>query len=102
VLCRSPDEALGRLAALRGPVRQRTPRRVLKRRVNLARVRQVLSVEWRRIDPRTIELALRTSSGLYIKELISGDQDRTRPSVAELLGIPTACAELDVMAIHLA
>ncbi len=36
-----------------------------------------------------------------MKELISGDGGRTRPSVAGILGVAAECAELDVLAIHL-
>ena len=93
-------EALGRLSALAGPIRQRTPRRVLRRRANRVRLGRVRSVAWRRLDPVTFELTLRTSGGLYIKELVSGDARRTRPNVAQVLGTAAECAELDVLAIH--
>jgi tRNA pseudouridine synthase 10 len=43
---------------------------------------------------------VRTDSGAYIKELISGDGGRTRPSVAEVLGIPATCVSLDVVGVH--
>jgi tRNA pseudouridine synthase 10 len=36
-------------------------------------------------------------SGLYIKELISGDGGRTRPSLAESLGVDAVVEELDVI-----
>jgi tRNA pseudouridine synthase 10 len=52
------------------------------------------------MDARTLELQVRTQAGLYVKELISGDGGRTRPSAAEVLGVPAACAELDVIAVH--
>ena len=94
------EGALARLSDLEGPIRQRTPRRVLKRRANRVRLRRVRSVTWRRLDPLRVELTLRTSGGLYIKELINGDARRTRPNVADLLGVPAECAELDVVAIH--
>jgi len=94
------EAALGRLAGLAGLVRQRTPVRVLRRRSDLVRRRQVRAVTWRRLDPRTVELEVRAQAGTYIKELISGDGGRTRPSVAEVLGVPAECAELDVVAFH--
>jgi len=43
---------------------------------------------------------VRTESGAYIKELISGDGGRTRPSVAEILGVDARCEALDVLHIH--
>jgi len=94
------DAALARLSSLVGIVRQRTPQRVLKRRPDLLRDRQVVSLNWRRVDGRTVEIEVRTQGGLYIKELVSGDSGRTRPSVAEVLGAAAECAELDVMAVH--
>jgi tRNA pseudouridine(54/55) synthase len=95
------DAHLSRLADLVGLLRQETPVRVLKRRPDLVRDRRILSLQWKRIDPRTLELAVRTQAGTYIKELISGDGGRTQPSVSGILGIPAECAELDVTAIHI-
>jgi tRNA pseudouridine synthase 10 len=95
------DAALARLAGLVGVIRQRTPVRMLRRRTDLERERRIVSLQWRRIDGRTIEVEVRTQAGLYVKELVSGDEGRTHPSVAEVLGIPAECAELDVTAIHL-
>jgi tRNA pseudouridine synthase 10 len=74
--------------------------RVLKRRPDLVRERRVVALEWRRLDGRTLELTVRAQAGTYIKELLSGNEGRTRPSVAEVLGVPAECAELDVIAIH--
>ena len=95
------DAALARLAGLVGPVQQRTPLRVLKRRPDLVRDRRIVSLNWRRLDARTIEVEVRTQAGLYVKEFVSGDAGRTRPSVAEALAVPAECAELDVIDIHL-
>lgn len=38
--------------------------------------------------------------GLYIKELISGDDGRTNPSVSSILNKNCICKELDVLKIH--
>ena len=43
---------------------------------------------------------VRAESGTYIKELVSGDGERTRPSLTEVLGIPCTCVALDVLEIH--
>jgi len=94
------DEDLLRLADLVGPIRQRTPRRVLRRRANRARLRRVRTLTWQRLDATTLDLTVRTSGGLYIKELVSSDDRRTRPSVAQVLGVEAKCVELDVLAIH--
>jgi tRNA pseudouridine synthase 10 len=94
------DAALARLAGLVGPVQQRTPLRVLKRRPDLVRDRRIMSLQWRRVDGRTIEVEVRTQAGLYVKEWVSGDSGRTHPSIAEALGTAAECAELDVTAVH--
>jgi len=95
------DQRLSRLATLVGPIRQQTPTRVLRRRPDLERTRRVVALEWRRTAASAVELTVRAQAGTYIKELASGDAGRTRPSVAEVLGTPATCTELDVMAIHL-
>jgi len=48
-----------------------------------------------------LELTVRAQPGTYIKELVSGDDGRTRPSVTEILGTAAECAQLDVLAIHI-
>jgi len=42
-------------------------------------------------------IVIRGDSGLYIKELISGDGGRTKPSLAGSLGVDAVVAELDVI-----
>jgi len=95
------EAALARLADLVGLVRQRTPARVLRRRPDRTRRRRVVDLEWKRLGPRRVELTVRAQAGTYVKELVSGDGGRTRPSAAKVLGVEAACAELDVTAIHL-
>jgi len=48
-------------------------------------------------DPRSAELEFRTDGGLYVKELVSGDDGRTVPSLAGLLGFGARVRELDVL-----
>jgi tRNA pseudouridine synthase 10 len=45
-------------------------------------------------------LRVQGQAGLYIKELVSGDDGRTRPSLAELLGVPSKVSELDVIGVE--
>lgn len=78
---------------------QRTPERVARRRADLIRPRTVQACELLAADGLWFDLRLETDSGTYVKELISGDEGRTRPSVSELLGVPCTCAELDVLDI---
>jgi len=96
-----PVADLAPLGNLAGEIRQRTPARALRRRTDRIRHRRVRSVAWKSVDVRTVELEVRTQAGLYVKELVSGDDGRTSPSVAEVLGIGAECVELGVTAIHL-
>ncbi|WP_324735637.1 tRNA pseudouridine(54/55) synthase Pus10 [Thermococcus sp. SY098] len=78
---------------------QRTPRRVLRRRADIVRVRRVYDVSAEIVDKEHLKLRLITDGGLYIKELISGDNGRTTPSVSEILGKKAWCEKLDVLNI---
>ena len=90
---------LKKLAALKGHINQQTPERVLHRRADLERKRDVLAISWKRKSAKVFELFVKGSAGLYIKELVSGDNGRTKPSVAEILGVPAKVKELDVIKI---
>ena len=90
---------LKKLNNLVGEIRQWTPLRVSHRRSNRCRKRKVLSLKVRYINKRTFLLTVRTEAGTYIKELISGDSGRTKPSVAEILGVQCVCKQLDVTKI---
>jgi len=90
---------LAKLAKLKGIVRQQTPTRVAHRRADKVRRRRVKSVSWERVNNKSIELQIKGEAGLYIKELVSGDNGRTTPSVAGLLDNPAVVIELDVIRI---
>jgi tRNA pseudouridine synthase 10 len=96
------EEMVRRLEALRqrGTVQilQVTPGRVAHRRTLLERERWIRLLSWER-DGGDWMLLLRSAHGTYIKEAVSGEEGRTRPSLTELLEVPCTCAELDVMAI---
>ncbi|AFL94496.1 hypothetical protein CL1_0284 [Thermococcus cleftensis] len=94
----TPEEAEEVARKLTGlEIHQRTPWRVRNARADKVRVKKVHEAEARWIDDRHFELRLVTDGGLYIKELVSGDRGRTRPSVSELLGKPAWCERLDVL-----
>ncbi|NJD99224.1 tRNA pseudouridine(54/55) synthase Pus10 [Thermococcus sp. LS1] len=96
----TPEEAEKVARELRGlEIHQRTPWRVRKARADKVRVKRVHEAKARWIDEKHFELRLITDGGLYIKELISGDKGRTRPSVSDLLGKPSWCERLDVLNI---
>lgn len=81
-------------------IQQRTPRRVAHRRSDRVREKQVYEVRLTQVDKETVEGYFRVQGGTYIKELISGDEGRTKPSIAGVLGVNTVCKELNVTAIH--
>lgn len=80
-------------------VRQRTPLRVLKRRADKVRVKTVYSVRVKPLSRNLVEMTIKCQGGLYIKELVSGDNGRTSPSISEVVGVPAECVELDVIAV---
>jgi len=48
-----------------------------------------------------LELVIECEGGLYIKELISGDENRSKPSVTEILGTDAKCVQLDVLDVNI-
>jgi tRNA pseudouridine synthase 10 len=82
-------------------VKQRTPIRVSHRRADKIRVREVKDIKVKLLNSNQLKLFISCEGGLYIKELISGDKNRTKPSVSSLLGIPARCVELDVLEVNI-
>ena len=78
---------------------QQTPQRVAHRRADIVRQREVKELSTKFISPNTFEMTVKTQGGLYIKELISSDDNRTKPSVSEILGTTAICKELDVIEV---
>ena len=92
---------LERLGSLKGAVvYQRTPERIRHRRGDALRKRKVLEIRWEPLGGRRFVLYITADPGLYIKEFVSGDNGRTKPSVTEVLGTPCKVARLDVMEVH--
>jgi tRNA pseudouridine synthase 10 len=85
------------LKELTGAIGQQTPTRVSHRRANKLRIRKVYSIDLIDFIGRTARIMIRADGGLYIKELISGDGGRTKPSLADILGIGAVVSELDVI-----
>mgnify|MGYP006282248279 FL=1 len=80
-------------------IMQRTPLRVVHRRADKTRKKRVYSFDAEWIDETHFEFTIEAMGGTYIKELISGDKNRTSPSISGFFNIPMVCTELDVMAI---
>ncbi|MGQ9587702.1 MAG: tRNA pseudouridine(54/55) synthase Pus10 [Thermoplasmata archaeon] len=80
-------------------ISQRTPNRVSHRRADLERHRTVRRLEVESVEDREVVFVVEADSGTYIKELMHGDEGRTEPNVAGLLGVPCEVIELDVIGI---
>src|SRR3989338_355414 len=80
-------------------IEQRTPLRVSKRRPDKLRAKYTVLESVKPLDAASFELVLRASSGLYVKEFVSGDEGRSMPNLASLLGVPCTCTQLDVLEI---
>ena len=81
-------------------IEQRTPNRVSHRRSDLVRKKLVHEIRLRKLKDGNVEAFFKVQGGTYVKELISGDEGRTEPSVASVLGVPCTCERLDVVAIY--
>jgi tRNA pseudouridine synthase 10 len=81
-------------------IEQATPKRVLHRRADKIRTRTVKDMGIEIIDETNARFKITGESGIYIKELIHGDEGRTIPSIADYLNIPIDIKNLDVIYIH--
>jgi tRNA pseudouridine synthase 10 len=83
---------------LRGKlIQQMTPTRVAHRRANKVRERTIYTCTVEAVEGTRATLTLETESGTYVKEFVSGDENKTRPNLSELIGIPCTVKELDVI-----
>ena len=80
-------------------VRQQTPRRVMHRRADIVRERYIYKVKVRKVSDKRALMEIHCQGGLYVKELVSGDEGRTVPSVAQLLNTQAKIAKLDVLKV---
>lgn len=78
-------------------VYQKTPRRILKRKKDVLRRRKIHALIARMLSRHLVELVIVCESGLYVKEVITGDEGRTNPSVSSLLGKESLPVFLDVL-----
>jgi len=91
------DEVVQSLSQAR--ITQQTPARVAHRRADLARQRTIHDLQLMEFDEERFVLRLRTESGTYVKEFVSGDNGRTVPSISEALGVPCVVTALDVIQV---
>ncbi len=78
-------------------ISQRTPKRVSHRRADKVREKKVYYVKTKRLNQKSFMALIKAQGGLYIKELISGDEGRTEPSFSSFLGKEAKCVSLDVV-----
>ena len=78
-------------------IKQKTPLRVLHRRADLIREKYIYEVKVKKMSLKRAEMKIRCQGGLYVKELVSGDEGRTTPNVSELLGNRAKPLKLDVL-----
>jgi tRNA pseudouridine synthase 10 len=81
-------------------IEQKTPNRVLHRRADKIRKRMVKDIGIEVIDENSVKFKITGESGIYIKELIHGDEGRTKPSIAGYLNTNIDIKDLDVIYIH--
>jgi tRNA pseudouridine synthase 10 len=97
----SANEFANALKTLQGAtIHQRTPERVAHRRADKIRERIVLDIEYVGEQDGRFVVEVLGEAGLYIKELVSGDGGRTRPSLAEILDRPAHVFSLDVVQVE--
>ena len=80
-------------------IHQQTPLRVMRRRADKVRIKHVLDLSYEIIDDKSFSMEIKTQGGLYIKELISGDEGRSQPNVSDILGVRAICEQLDVIEV---
>jgi len=80
-------------------IHQKTPLRVLHRRADLVREKYIYETQIKRLAPNRAEMKIRCQGGLYIKELVSGDEGRTVPSVASIIKVEAKPLDLDVLKV---
>jgi tRNA pseudouridine synthase 10 len=94
------DEDKERIEGIAGrTILQRTPTRVAHRRADLVRHRKVKELKVLESAGTSAKLLIKAEAGTYIKELISGDEGRTEPSISDLLSTKAECVSLDVSEI---
>jgi tRNA pseudouridine synthase 10 len=86
--------------SLRGKtISQYTPTRVARRRANMIRNRKIYELDIESYNKNHATLIIKSESGTYIKELITGDDGKTKPNISDLIGYPCEVEKLDVINI---
>lgn len=95
-----PIENLKQVKKLKNTViLQQTPKRVLRRRVDKLRKRKVLDIKYKILSKKKVEFIITSQAGLYVKELVTGDDSRTQPNISDIIDNKVKKMELDVIKI---
>jgi len=95
------DSKIGTLKKLKGEIiLQRTPNRVSHRRADKVRKRILKKIKYEKIGDKKARFEIKGEAGLYIKELITGDEGRTNPNFSDVLDNKVKSIKLDVIKIH--
>jgi len=79
---------------------QWTPTRVLKRRSDKLRKKKLYYVEVERLSEKIVKFKIKAQGGLYVKELIDGDNGRTKPNIAEAINNKPLKIQLAVIEVE--
>ena len=95
------DEELKKIETVLSKVtiQQQTPKRVLHRRANLTREKYIYKTEVKRLSYNRAEIQIHCQGGLYVKELVTGDEGRTNPSITNILNSNVTPLQLDVLSV---
>ncbi|MFH1545165.1 MAG: tRNA pseudouridine(54/55) synthase Pus10 [archaeon] len=80
-------------------IKQLTPLRILERKKEKERKKKIEILEISSIKEKSFKIELKAESGTYVKEFLSGDENRTKPNLPSLLKNPCNCISLDVKKI---
>ncbi len=78
-------------------IKQQTPLRVVHRRADMIREKYIYEVNVKKLSRKKAEMKIRCQGGLYVKELVTGDEGRTIPSVSAILSNKAKPMKLDVL-----
>jgi tRNA pseudouridine synthase 10 len=78
-------------------IEQKTPQRVAHRRADKVRKRKVVVQDAKVIDDGKLWMRIKTEAGTYVKEFVSGDDGRTKPSIADMLSVKANVEKLTVV-----
>mgnify|MGYP001626322998 CR=1 FL=1 len=95
---KSIDEILDKIRNIE--IEQQTPNRVLGIRKDKLRKRRIYEVNILKNEGKRLVLIIKAEAGTYIKEFITGDNGRTKPSMSEMLGVNIQIEYLNVLEVN--